>query len=476
MYQVIFLGNKQMITIKKTKIIATIGPVSEQEKVLEKLIALGVDGARLNFSHGSHQEHGNRIKLVRKIEKKLGREVAVIADIQGPKIRIGNLPDNGIDLKNGEEITIDTGTREFYENRIPLPSLLFREGTKEGHLVFLDDGTLQIKITGKRAGIFKAVVLKGGLLFSKKGVNVPQLEIDSSILNAKDKADIEFAVKAGADYIALSFLRNAKDVQDAKKFLGKAKIKIIAKIERPEALVNLAEIIDEADAVMVARGDLGIETPLWELPVRQKEIIESVRNKMKPVIVATQMLDSMIRNPIPTRAEVSDVANAVFDSTDCVMLSGESANGKYPIEAVDMMRKILEATDRRQEPIHENHQDKDNFSESLSIARSAVNIAEESQAKLIIVATTEGNTAKSISHFRPKTLIIAATKDASAAKRLALIWGVTPLLVKGDKIIENAKKALTDSGVLKKGDRIVCVHNIKFKQSENGSTITTEEI
>ena len=233
-----------MITHKKTKIIATIGPASESEKMLEKLIALGIDGARLNFSHGSHEEQGNRIKLVRKISKKLGRHIAVIADIQGPKIRIGNLPENGIELKNGQEIIIDSETKEYVEEKIPLPSLLFREGTKEGHIVFLDDGTLQIKITDKKGGIFKAVVIKGGILYSKKGVNVPELQIETSILNSKDKADIEFAVKAGADYIALSFLRTAQDVKDAKKFLGESDIKIIAKIERPESLVNIQEIID----------------------------------------------------------------------------------------------------------------------------------------------------------------------------------------------------------------------------------------
>jgi pyruvate kinase len=460
----------------KTKIIATIGPSSESEKILEKLIVLGINGARLNFSHGSHEEQGNRIKLIRKICKKLGKHIAIIADIQGPKIRIGNLPENGIELKNGQEITIDTGTREFYESRIPLPSLMFRDGTKEGHIVFLDDGTLQIKITGKRAGIFKAVVLKGGTLFSKKGVNVPSLEISSGILNAKDKADMEFAVKAGVDYVALSFLRNAQDIKDAKKFLGKAKIKIIAKIERPEALVNLDGIIAEADAVMVARGDLGIETPLWELPVRQKEIIDKVRRQMKPVIVATQMLDSMIRNPIPTRAEVSDVANAVFDATDCVMLSGESANGKYPVEAVGMMEKILQATDSYQNPIHRNFEEKIAVSESISVARSAVNIAEESKAKAIIVAVREGHTARAISYFGPKTPIIAATKDDKIANLLELMWGINTLFVKGNKIIESAKKELQDSGFIKAGDKIVCVHNPKFEKSINSYTITTETI
>lgn len=464
------------MTNKKTKIIATIGPVSESEKMLEKLISLGIDGARLNFSHGSHEEQGNRIKLIRKICKKLNKHVAVIADIQGPKIRIGNLPENGIELKNGQEITIDTGTREYYQDRIPLPSLLFRDGTKEGHTVFLDDGTLQIKITGCRAGIFKAVVVKGGILFSKKGVNVPSLEISSTILNAKDKSDIEFAIKAGADYIALSFLRNAKDIKDARRFLGKAKVKIIAKIERPEALVNIEEIVQEADAVMVARGDLGIETPLWELPVRQKEIIDMVRRKMKPVIVATQMLDSMIRNPIPTRAEVSDVANAVFDSTDCVMLSGESANGKYPYEAVDMMRKILVATDSYQQPIHKNFEEEIKISDSVSIARSAVHIAEESKAKAIIIAAREGNTAKAISYFGPQTPIFAVTKNPLVANSLSLMWGITPLVIKGNKVIESAKKMLQDSDFLKAGDKIVCIHNPKFEKSINSYTITTETV
>lgn len=457
-----------MITTKKTKIIATIGPSSDSEKILEKLIFLGVDGARLNFSHGSHQEHAHRIKLIREIEKKLNKNVAIIADIQGPKIRIGNLPEKGIELKNGQEITIDTGTREFYEGRIPLPSLMFRDGTKEGHLIFIDDGTIQIKITGKRAGIFKAVVLKGGTLLSKKGVNVPDLENSASILSAKDKADIEFAVKSHADYIAISFIRTAEDIKRVKKFLGKADIKIIAKIERPEALLNIEEIIDEADAIMIARGDLGIETPLWELPIRQKEIIESVRRKMKPVIVATQMLDSMIRNPIPTRAEVSDVANAVFDSTDAVMLSGESALGKYPIESVDMMRKILEATDDHQNPLHENFEDKADLPSSISVARSAVHIAEESKAKAIIIENAEENFAKAISHFRPKTPIIATTKNEDAAKLLALIWGVTPYLMKNKETVKDIKSILENVISIKSGDVAVRVHNDKT------NTISTE--
>jgi pyruvate kinase len=457
-----------MFPNKKTKIIATVGPSSEQEKVLEKLIYLGVDVARLNFSHGSHQEKTRNIKLIRDISKKANKHVAIIADIQGPKIRIGNLPESGIVLKEGQEITIDTGTREFYENRIPLPSLLFREGTKENHLVFLDDGNLQIKIISKYGGLFKAVVTRGGVLFSKKGVNVPDLDNTSSILNAKDKSDIEFAVKSNTDYIALSFIRSAEDLKGIKKFLGKSKIKLIAKIERPEALLNIEEIIDEADAIMIARGDLGIETPLWELPIRQKEIIESVRRKIKPVIVATQMLDSMIRNPIPTRAEVSDVANAVFDSTDAVMLSGETASGKYPLETVDIMRKILEATDNSPAYICDNPSKKDDLPKYLLTAKSAVKMAESSKAKLIIVNSIDDVLATAISHFRPSVPIIALTKKLNIAQILAMVWGVTPVVISKTKILAEAEKLLVGAGNLKEGDKIAYVHDL--------NTITTETI
>lgn len=459
-----------MISNKKTKIIATIGPSCEKEEILEKIISLGVNAARLNFSHGSHKDHGDNIKKIRKLEKKLNKHVAIIADIQGPKIRIGNLPDTGIELKVGQEITIDTGTREYYENRIPLPSLMFRDGTKEGHIAFLDDGNMQIKITSKYGGIFKAVVIRGGVLFSKKGVNVPSLEINSSILSAKDKADIDFSVRAGVDFIALSFLRNANDVIEARKFLGKTKVKIIAKIERPEALINLNEIIDQTDLVMVARGDLGIETPLWELPIRQKEIIELVRSKMKSAIVATQMLDSMIRNSIPTRAEVSDVANAVFDSVDAVMLSGETASGRFPAGAVDMMNKILEATDSHQKPLDYDLHGKD-VTEATSIARSAIHIAEDSRAKAIIVEANDETLAQTISHFRPTMPVIASTKDSYIAKRLALVWGITPFVVKGSKWLETIKKIIIDSNFLKKGDKIVCIHTEHKKNS-----VKTEEV
>jgi len=463
----------------KTKIIATIGPVSEKEEILEKMMISGIDAARLNFSHGSHDEQNNRIKLIRKISKKLGQPISIIADIQGPKIRIGNLPSEGIELKTGQEITIDTGTREFYNNRIPLPSLLFRDGTKVGHIVFLDDGTLQIKITSSRSGIFKAIVLKGGILYPKKGVNVPSLEITSGILNAKDKSDIEFAIKAGVDYIALSFLRNAKDLKEAKRFLGKSDVKIIAKIERPEALLNIDEIIDQADAVMVARGDLGIETPLWELPIRQKEIVEKVRKKMKPVIVATQMLDSVIRNPIPTRAEVSDVANAVYDGADAVMLSGETASGKYPLEAVEIMNKILKSTEKSYDCKISGCK---TLSIESSVAKSTTQIATETNAKAIFIGAITGNSTKLISFFRPKAMIVAITNDEKVAQQLALVWGVTPFYTKVSKtktatdLLLPGVDTFLKNKMLSKGDKIVYKYHEKLGDPDSSNTITIKTI
>ncbi len=460
---------------------ATIGPSSENEEMLEKLILAGVDVARLNFSHGSHEEHGKRISTIRKLEKKLGKQIAILADMQGPKIRVGSMPKEGFELKNGEKVLLDTSKKDFENGIIPIDSEIFRDGTKQGHIVFLDDGTMQLKIISKKGDRFEALVVKGGTLFSRKGINVPSLDNnDASILSAKDRADMEFAVSQDVDYIALSFLRNPEDVQIARKLLKGATTKIIAKIERPEALVNLEEIIKVADVIMVARGDLGIETPLWELPLRQKEMVEKARKQIKPVIMATQMLDSMIRNPIATRAEVSDVANAVFDGTDCVMLSGESAQGKYPLEAVTMMTKVLEATE--QEYDYGNVKEEISGDVLHSVARSATLIAKEVNAKAIIAGTVTGNSARAISHFRPKTPIISIAQDEKVARELAMVWGVRTLVVKDKKIktvedlIDASVAMLKEQEFLKKGDKVVCVFGDKLGVMARTNTITVKTI
>lgn len=470
-----------MLSRKKTKIIATIGPSSEKEEILEKLINEGMDAARLNFSHGSHEEQGARIKTIRKLEKKLDRQIAIIADLQGPKLRVGIMPENGFELKQGEKVKLDANKKEFENNIIPIPSAVVRDGTKVGHIIFLDDGTLQLKVLKKTGSIFEAEVLKGGLLFSKKGINVPMLENESSILSAKDKSDLAFAVEAGVDYIALSFLRNANDVKMARKLLGDSSVKIIAKIERPEALRNLDEIAIEADAVMVARGDLGIETPLWELPVRQKEIVEQVRKKMKPVIVATQMLDSMIRNPLPTRAEVSDVANAVYDSADAVMLSGESASGKYPVEAVEMMRKVLEVTEKDQDDLPDIC-DEGVLSVVLSVARSAKYIATQVGARAIFAGTVTGTSSRAISFFRPKPQIIAITQDERVARELAIVWGVLPVTIKGKKVktvealLDYAVAVLKCDNSLCKEEKVIWISGEKAGVSGQTNTLSIRSI
>ncbi|MSU54639.1 MAG: pyruvate kinase [Candidatus Staskawiczbacteria bacterium] len=470
-----------MFSHKRTKIIATIGPSSQEEEVLESLILQGIDAARLNFSHGSHQEHGSRIDLIRKLEKKLHKQIAIIADLQGPKIRVGNMPSEGLELRNGDTVMIDTSKKDFENGVIPLPSPIFRDGTKEGHIVFLDDGVLQLKVLSKKGSIFEAIVLKGGFLFSKKGVNVPLIDNKSDILSDKDKEDMAFAISKDVDYIALSFLRNAEDVKIARSFLKGATTKIIAKIERPEALKNLDEITDQVDAVMVARGDLGIETPLWELPVRQKEIVQRVRKRMKPVIVATQMLDSMIRNPIPTRAEVSDVANAVYDGADAVMLSGESAQGKYPVEAVEMMRKVLEATELEYKDGGDLKENLD-FAVLISVAQSATQVAKELQAKAIIAGTVTGNSARVLSHFRPVTSIISIAENEKVARELALVWGVNTLVIKNkkfktvEKLIEASIDLLKKEELFKKGEKVVCLFGEKLGITDKTNTITVKSI
>jgi pyruvate kinase len=334
-----------MVLARKTKIIATIGPASEKEEVLKLLVKEGIDAARLNFSHGSHAEHQNRIDITRSLSKKAGRKVAIIADLQGPKMRVGLMPEEGVRLEDGKEVVFNTKIKSYNGKEIPLPSEIFETGTRKGANVFLHDGKIWVVITKAEGNIFTAMVKRGGKLLSNKGVNVPSLQLKGSMLKEKDYEDIEFAKKAGVDYLSLSFMRKAKDLEDVKKLVKDSNIKLIAKIERSEAFKNLAEIVNAADAVMVARGDLGVETPIWALPVKQKEIIRIAKGK-KPVIVATQMLESMTKDSMPTRAEVSDVANAVYEGADAVMLSAESATGKFPVEAVRMMRLIIEETEK----------------------------------------------------------------------------------------------------------------------------------
>lgn len=330
---------------RKTKIVATIGPASESGPVLAQLIKAGMNIARLNFSVDTNEARLKRFKNIHKEAAKLKTEVLVIGDLQGPKMRVGNLPDD-IKLTVGQNIVLNTQTADYRNGEIPLPSPVFAAGTKVGDKVFFWDGKVAAQVTKVDRHLFHARVLRGRQLHGRVGVNAPGLTLRESILGEEDLHNLEFCKKLGVDYVAVSFVRNADDIREAKRLLKDTKIKVIAKIERPEALKNIAEIVKESDAVMVARGDLGVETPLAQLPIRQKEIIATAHKFNKPVIVATQMLESMRHEPLPTRAEVSDVANAVFDGSDAVMLSVETSKGDYPVEAVQIMNDILVETEK----------------------------------------------------------------------------------------------------------------------------------
>lgn len=428
----------------KTKILATVGPATSTPQKLQELFAAGANAARLNFSHGTLEVHRDMIKKIRAVERKLGRHIGIIGDLQGPKMRIGKMPEGGALLKDDEVVTLDTSLATYTEGRIPVPSPIFEKGAMSGSQVFLDDGSILLEILscrrangkGKR---FVCRVLRGGTLFSNKGINVPQLKLRVNIFEKRDKEAIAFAIREKLDYLAVSFVRNAADMKEARRMLKGAPIKLIAKIERPEALEHLDAIIDASDAVMVARGDLGIETPLWQLPVRQKEIIERSRAAMKPVIVATQMLESMTKNSIPTRAEVSDVANAVYDGADGVMLSAESASGKHPIAAVSMMRRILSETEAHGKS-YRLPMDEEAGMVNIAVSRAAKYIAKQLDANVILVGTTTGHSARAVAMFRPATPIVAITSDDAVARRLTLVWGTSTIVAKKMKTIADIEK------------------------------------
>ncbi|MSR76459.1 MAG: pyruvate kinase [Candidatus Ryanbacteria bacterium] len=454
---------------RKTKIIATIGPASESRENLSRLLAEGVDAARLNFSHGVQADHGRRIKLIREIEQKTGKYIGIIADLQGPKMRVGALPKEGVLLRDDTEVILDTTISKYEEGgAIPVPSPIFAKGASKGSRVFLDDGSLLLEVIGTKGLLgrqFVARVLRGGTLFSHKGINVPELKLRTNIFEEKDKSDMAYAIRQKVDYIAVSFIRNGDDMREARRLAGSAPIKLIAKIERPEALANLEDIINESDAIMVARGDLGIETPLWQLPMRQKEIIAGAHKAMKPVIVATQMLESMTKNAIPTRAEVSDVANAVYDSADAVMLSAESASGKYPIEAVRMMHNILEETEKDVGSVFTD--EKEEFHDiKVAVPKSAKYIAEQVDANAILVGTATGSAAQAVSHYRPHVYIIASAANERVARSLSIVWGVTAIVIKGIRtIMDLEKKSLTELKArkfIKSGDKVVFVSGTRL--------------
>ena len=424
--------------MKKTKIVCTIGPASSAPAVIEKMIEAGMDVARLNFSHGTHEEHAAVIRSIRETAEKLNRPVAILTDIAGPKIRIGEIAAGSIELKSGRNFCLTDrpvpgDEKEVSVNYRGLPKLV-----RKGDRILLSDGALELEVIRRTADRIVCRVITGGTLSSHKGVNLPTRSTGIPILTEKDRKDLRFIAGQDVDYIGISFVRTAEEVKEVRLLLAKRKIRaaLVAKIEKPEAARNLDSIIAAADGIMVARGDLGVEIPYAEVPVLQKTIISRARRAGKPVITATQMMESMVESPRPTRAEVSDVAGAIFDGTDAVMLSEETAAGKYPVQAVQAMAGIAREIDAdpvyrkwTREWVEKMFDREEKLPVEESVARSACSLAEGIGAACIVTHTATGSAARRVAKYRPPVNILAVTSRVATCRSLALVWGVVPLLI-----------------------------------------------
>ena len=438
---------------------ATLGPASATADRLSDLISAGVDAVRLNLSHGTHAEHAERAWLVREIAAKFGRPIALIADLQGPKLRVGDLPEP-IVLTRGEHIVI-VAEHEAANGDLPVAPSVISQVLERGHDVLIDDGHVRLRVEEVSGGRARCAVLVGGPVSSHKGVNLPGIPLPIPSITTKDAADLQFALETGVDFVALSFVRSAEDVRDLKALIEQegSTAHVIAKIEKAEAVDALDDVLAEADAVMVARGDLGVEIGPELVPLVQKRIISKSLERGKPVITATQMLESMIHSPEPTRAEASDVANAILDGTSAVMLSGETAVGEYPVEAVAYMDRIARAIEPSMDYRHELPEAHENPSIGGAMSNAACDLAEALRAAAILVPTFSGRTANAVARLRPRRPIIALTHIDWAMRQLALEWGVTPILISESPNVEDLWRSSIDAaleaGLVQAGDRVV---------------------
>ncbi|MFH1173192.1 MAG: pyruvate kinase [bacterium] len=479
--------------MKRTKIICTLGPASDKVSVLEKMIKAGMNVARLNFSHSTYSQHAVLIKNLRLAAKKQQQNIAIMQDLQGPRIRVGAVPESGIELKKGQAVVLAPEDQIDYktfltkrdERIIPLQYDLSKLVKKNDHIL-INDGLIDIKVQSVKKEMIAGLVMTGEWIFSYKGINLPGIKIATPVITDKDIKDLKFGLKQKVDFLALSFIRDKSDIIALRKLIKKygtkedERIKIIAKIERPEAVKNFEAILTEADGVMVARGDLGIELPPQEVPILQKKMIEQCLKSAKPVIVATQMLESMTKNSRPTRAEVSDVANAVTDHTDAVMLSGETATGKHPVETVAMMAKIILETERS--PYDDLfYRAPNGKASSLEVTAHMVYAAAlDTKSKAIAVITRSGVSPRLISRFRPQVPIIALTDDYLLQRQLSLSWGVYTYQL---KIVNNLEKMiplvhlkLKKEKLVKSGDEIVLVASHPLIQKGRMNFVKTEKI
>ena len=467
--------------MRHAKIVCTIGPASRSLEVLRAMISAGMDIARINMAHGSPDDHERSIELVREASKVEGKDVTILVDLAGPKLRIGDFAGDRVVLKEGDSFTITT--REIVGDdkivSINYPNL--PQEVSPGNSILINEGLIVLKVEEVDCEDVRCRVIAGGQLYSRRGVNLPGVPLSISPITEKEKVDVPFGVKRGVDWFGLSFVRRASDIDELRgiiRDLGGSQ-RIIAKIEKREAVENLEEIVATADGLMVARGDLGVELPTEDVPLVQKKIILKARTAAKPVITATQMLESMIQNPRPTRAEVSDVANAILDGTDAVMLSGETAIGKYPVETIKVMSRIIARAEEEIEygdrlPMPEEP------TTSEAIGAAATELAELLGAKAIVTSTESGATARQVSKHRPNAPIIAAASDPMVLRQTRLSWGVIPVKVRKsgdvDEMFDIAARAAVDSGIAGAGDRIVITAGVRVNVPGTTNLIKVERL
>ncbi len=467
-------GSRMEVIMRKTKIVCTLGPSTDSDKVLRELICSGMDVARFNFSHANHEEHLGRLKKVEKLRKELGIPIATLLDTKGPEIRLGTFKDDKkIQLKEGQSFTLTSRKVEGDEttSSISYPNLIY--DIEIGSTILIDDGLVEMVVTDVTSTDIICKVINSGTVSSKKGVNVPGVHLSMPFISDKDREDILFGIKNNFDFIAASFVRTADDVKEIRKMLNKhnSLTKIISKIENYQGVEHIDEIIEASDGIMIARGDMGVEIPYEEVPVLQKLIIKKVYNAGKQVITATQMLDSMIKNPRPTRAETTDVANAIYDGTSAIMLSGETAAGAYPVEALKTMVKIAIRAEadidykkrfRLLDPCH-------NPDITDAISRATVTTAHDLNAKMIITVTTSGKTARMISRYRPDCQILGCTTDPMVCRQLNMSWGVTPLLMAVEhdtfELFDHAVQAVEHAGYLEDGELAILTAGVPLGTS-----------
>lgn len=471
--------------MQKTKMIFTIGPASDNEDMIRKFIEIGMSAARLNFSHGTHETHKEKIDLIKKVREEMGASTAIVLDIKGPKIRTHNFVNGGVQLIAGQDFSFICGEEILGDNtKCSISYDVLYKDVKPGGRILVDDGLLKFEVVQVVDKEIKCKVIVGGMIKNHKGVNVPNVVIKLPSITEKDIDDIKFGCEMGVDFIAASFIRKASDILEVKKVLrkyGGENIQVIAKIENQEGVDNIDSIIDVTDCVMVARGDMGVEIPIEKVPIIQKMIIKKCNKAGKPVITATQMLDSMIRNSLPTRAEASDICNAIFDGTDAIMLSGESASGSFPKEAAETMARIAQEAEANLEYEHLktiSNEILSDYADAISFSTCRTSIA--LNAKAIVAATKSGATASLISKYRPKCPIIAITPFDSVRRQLSLTFGVQPktceMFNNTDDILIEAKKTVYDLGIAKRGDDIIVAAGMPTTQDGGTNMMKIEKL